>query len=377
MADERDLRDGSGRGRRARAERQNGWTRPRGASRTAERHRGEHGMSAALVSAVRRDAGPVNTVGADRKQGVERAGIAGHCRGEIAVCPPSARPVAPASRLNSAASRASGDASPRRNSGRVGTVRLQEGSEQARHARGRSDGGAEVLIAKPEEPRRDVGAKVRTQAGAVRTIEDEGPVISDHPRESQRDQPRRALRSPTGYRRPPRWPAAFGATSATGFAGGVTSCAAATAATPNTQWHSPPHRSAAAPSGPVKIVPFTLVVEGFVNVLGGDLAEPKLASHPGIGEDDVEGSRLGLHRRVESVEVGQIGDRALHRAGIGPEVGHSGVELFLPAAKMKTKAPSSMKRFAAARPMPVSATGDHGGLSIQSVHVMHPSLERH
>src|SRR6185295_12370624 len=50
------------------------------------------------------------------------------------------------------------------------------------------------------------------------------------------------------------------------------------------------------------------------------LAEPKLASHPGIGEDDVEGSALGLCRRP----------------------------------KMKTKAPSSMKRFAAARPMPVA-----------------------
>src|SRR6202163_2319434 len=74
-------------------------------------------------------------------------------------------------------------------------------------------------------------------------------------------------------------------------------------------------------------------VEGFVNVLGGDLAERKLASHPGIGEDDVEGSALGLHRRVESVEVGLIGDRALHRAGIGPEVGHSGVERSLPAAE--------------------------------------------
>ena len=55
-------------------------------------------------------------------------------------------------------------------------------------------------------------------------------------------------------------------------------------------------------------------VEGFVNVLGGDLAERKLASHPGIGEDDVEGSPLGLHRRVESVEVGQIGETAYLQA---------------------------------------------------------------
>jgi hypothetical protein len=74
-------------------------------------------------------------------------------------------------------------------------------------------------------------------------------------------------------------------------------------------------------------------VEGFVNVCGGDLAEPKLASRPGVGEDDVEASTLGLHRRVESVEVGQIGDRAPHRAGIGPEVGYSRVERFLSAAE--------------------------------------------
>src|SRR5665213_78908 len=67
--------------------------------------------------------------------------------------------------------------------------------------------------------------------------------------------------------------------------------------------------------------------------LGVDLAERKLASRPGIGKDDVEGSALGLHRRIESVEVGQIRDRPLHRAGVGPEGGHSGVERFLPAAE--------------------------------------------
>jgi len=54
---------------------------------------------------------------------------------------------------------------------------------------------------------------------------------------------------------------------------------------------------------------------------------------PAIGEDDVEGAALGLHRRVKSVEVGLVGDRALHRAGIGPELGHGGVERFLPAAE--------------------------------------------
>ena len=93
---------------------------------------------------------------------------------------------------------------------------------------------------------------------------------------------------------------------------------------------------------------------GLVNVLGGDLAERKRASRPGIGEDDVEGSALGLHRRVESVEVGQIGDRALHRAGIGPRVATAASSSACRRPKMNTKAPSSMKRFAAARPIPVA-----------------------
>src|SRR6202789_1529997 len=39
-------------------------------------------------------------------------------------------------------------------------------------------------------------------------------------------------------------------------------------------------------------------VEGFVNVLGSDLAKLKRASRPSIREDDVEGSALGLYRRV-------------------------------------------------------------------------------
>ena len=68
-------------------------------------------------------------------------------------------------------------------------------------------------------------------------------------------------------------------------------------------------------------------------MLGGNRAELKLAAHPGIGEDDVEDSALGLDRRVEPVEVGLIGDRARHRAGIGPKLGYSGVERFLPAAE--------------------------------------------
>ena len=109
-------------------------------------------------------------------------------------------------------------------------------------------------------------------------------------------------------------------------------------------------------------------VEGFVNVLGGDLAERKRASRPGIGEDDVEGSALGLHRRVESVEVGLIRDRALHRAGIGPEVGHSGVELFLPAAEDEDEGALLDEALCCGAADAGSATGDDCNFSFKLAH---------
>src|SRR6202040_1790846 len=98
---------------------------------------------------------------------------------------------------------------------------------------------------------------------------------------------------------------------------------------------------------------------------GGDLAEPKLASHPGIGKDDVEGSALGLHRRVESVEVGLIRDRALHRAGIGPEGGHSGVELFLPAAENEDEGALLDEAFCCGAADAGSAAGDNCNFSFK------------
>jgi predicted NodU family carbamoyl transferase len=115
-------------------------------------------------------------------------------------------------------------------------------------------------------------------------------------------------------------------------------------------------------------------VEGFVDVRSGDLAERKRAARPGIGEDDVEGAALGLHRRVESVEVSLIRDRALHRAGLGPEVGHSGVERFLPAAEDEDESALLDEALCCGKTDARGATGDHGGLSTQSVHVMHPSF---
>src|ERR1700733_10911200 len=108
---------------------------------------------------------------------------------------------------------------------------------------------------------------------------------------------------------------------------------------------------------------------GLVNVLGGDLAERKRASRPGIGEDDVEGSALGLHRRVESVEVGQIGDRALHCAGVGPEVGHSGVELCLPAPEDEDDGALLDEALCCGAANAGGATGDNGNLPLKLSHI--------
>ena len=116
----------------------------------------------------------------------------------------------------------------------------------------------------------------------------------------------------------------------------------------------------------VKIVPFTLVSKVSSMCSAVILPSAKRASRPGIGEDDVEGSALGLHRRVESVEVGLIRDRALHRAGIGPEVGHSGVERFLPAAEDEDEGALLDEALCRGAADAGSAAGDDGGLSIQS-----------
>jgi hypothetical protein len=109
-------------------------------------------------------------------------------------------------------------------------------------------------------------------------------------------------------------------------------------------------------------------VEGFVNVLGGDLTERKLASRAGIGEDDVEGSALGLNRGVESVEVGQIADRAPHCAGIGPEVGHSGVERFLLAAEDEDDGALFDKALCSGAANAAGATGDDRNFSFKFFH---------
>ena len=98
-------------------------------------------------------------------------------------------------------------------------------------------------------------------------------------------------------------------------------------------------------------------------MLGGDLAECKLAARAGVGEDDVEGSALGLHRRVKPVEVGQIGDRSLHPTGIGAEIGDSCVERVLPAAEDEDERAFLDEALCRREADTRSAAGDHSGFS--------------
>src|SRR5690606_17102975 len=93
---------------------------------------------------------------------------------------------------------------------------------------------------------------------------------------------------------------------------------------------------------------------------------------PGIGENDVEGSALSLHRRVEPVEGGQIGDRAPHRASVGPEVGHSGIERFLSTSEDEDEGAFVDETLCCGAANAGSPASDHGGLSIQSVHDVSP-----
>jgi len=65
-----------------------------------------------------------------------------------------------------------------------------------------------------------------------------------------------------------------------------------------------------------------------------------------------------------SVELGLIGDRALHRAGIAPEFGHSGVERFLPAAEDEDEGALLDESLCCGAADAGSAAGDHSGLSI-------------
>jgi hypothetical protein len=65
------------------------------------------------------------------------------------------------------------------------------------------------------------------------------------------------------------------------------------------------------------------------------------------------------------------------RAGIGPEVGHGGVERFLPAAEDEDEGAVLDEALCRGPADAGRAAGDHGGLSIQPVHVMHPSWGLH
>jgi hypothetical protein len=58
-----------------------------------------------------------------------------------------------------------------------------------------------------------------------------------------------------------------------------------------------------------------------------------------------------------------------------PELGHSGVERFLPAAEDEDEGALLDEALCCGAADAGSATGDHGGLPIQSVHDVHFSSE--
>jgi len=72
---------------------------------------------------------------------------------------------------------------------------------------------------------------------------------------------------------------------------------------------------------------------------------------------------------ASSVAVGQVGDRALHRAGVWPQLDCSGIERFLAAAKDKDERALLDEALCRGAADAGGATGDHRRLSIQSVHV--------
>jgi hypothetical protein len=120
----------------------------------------------------------------------------------------------------------------------------------------------------------------------------------------------------------------------------------------------------------VKIEPLTLVSKISSRCSAVISPSGSWVPAPALAKTMSRVSALGLHRRVESVEVVEIGDRALHRAGVGPEVGRSGVERFLPAAEDEDEGAlldEALRRGAADAS---SAAGDHGGLSTQSGHAI-------
>ena len=99
-------------------------------------------------------------------------------------------------------------------------------------------------------------------------------------------------------------------------------------------------------------------------MLGGDLAERKRASCPGIGEDDVEAPALGFHCRVEPIQIGLIRDRALHRAGTGSKLANGRIECLLPTAVNEDEGTFFDETSCSREAYAGGAARDHGGLSI-------------
>src|SRR6266481_8490261 len=76
---------------------------------------------------------------------------------------------------------------------------------------------------------------------------------------------------------------------------------------------------------------FDVDAERLVEVGLGDLAERHEFAQAGVGEEDVDATLLLLHRRVQSIQIREIGDVPLDAADVLADLAHRRVELGLTA----------------------------------------------
>ena len=82
----------------------------------------------------------------------------------------------------------------------------------------------------------------------------------------------------------------------------------------------------------VNSMPLALLPNVCVEVLLGDLLQGGELAAAGVGEEHVDAPVVAGHGRVEPVQVGQVGDVALHAGRAVADLGHGGVERVLAAA---------------------------------------------
>src|SRR5206468_10027089 len=72
---------------------------------------------------------------------------------------------------------------------------------------------------------------------------------------------------------------------------------------------------------------FDVDAERLVEVSLGDLAERHEFAQAGVREEDVDAPLLPLHRRVQSIEIREVGNVPLYAADVLADLAHRGVEL--------------------------------------------------